>query len=673
VKQPQQTHRDLPRRFSEPPDALKREPLLARQDPGWLTDTIASIPENPMANWWKTAFVISLTLAFICLAMSVYLISTGTGIWGINHPVMWGWAIINFVWWIGIGHAGTLISAILFLFRQRWRTSIHRAAEVMTIFAVLCASIFPLIHLGRVWFAWWLLPIPTANGLWPQFKSPLMWDVFAILTYVIVSILFCYLGLLPDLAVMRDRTKSRIGKILYGLTALGWTGSGRQWQNYQTCYLLLAGLATALVISVHSIVSMDFSVTQLPGWHSTIFPPYFVVGAIFSGLGMVLLLLIPLRTLLKLEDIITTRHIDLLCKAALAVGWLVAYAHMVELFNVYFGGKTLEKDLFLCAQAADPLILAPLFHIVPAPHWQAFWTMILLSFLVPQLFWFKTIRKKMAIVFLIAIAINIGMWLERFLIITVPLSHDFLPANWKTYTPTVVDVLTFVGSFGVFFTLYLLFIRYLPFVSIAEVKSISVSQITPTRRSEIPATLTRQNGIQSPPPPNAFAILAEFETPAEILHAAKVLRSRGITRFDAFTPFPIPGLGRVMNYSNPFLGWLAFIFGSIGFALGLFMIYWMNVKSYPILIGGKPLFSFWSAFPIAFETATLFAVIAVFVGMIRSNHLPELCHPLLGYRRFALASHNRFFVVIEIRDPKQAEARQLLQSLGGARIEWVKE
>lgn len=672
MKQIQQSQRELPHRFPEPPDALKREPLLARQDPAWLTETIASIPEKPAADWWKTAFVLSLILSLLCLVMSVYLVSTGTGIWGINHPVMWGWAIINFVWWIGIGHAGTLISAILFLFRQRWRTSIHRAAEVMTIFAVLCASIFPLIHLGRVWFAWWLLPISTASGLWPQFKSPLMWDVFAILTYFIVSILFCYLGLIPDLAIMRDRAKSRSGKILYGLTALGWTGSGRQWQNYQTCYLLLAGLATALVISVHSIVSMDFSVAQLPGWHSTIFPPYFVVGAIFSGLGMTLVLLIPLRTLLKLEDIITPRHVDLLCKATLAVGWLVAYAHLSELLSIYFGEKTLEKDLFLCAQAADPLILAPLLHLAPAPHWQAFWAMILFCFIVPQALWLKKIRKNMALVFLIAMGINVGMWLERFLIVAVPLSHDFLPANWGTYSPSIVDMLTFVGSFGVFFTLYLLFIRYLPFIPIAEVKSISVAQITPTRQSGIPVTSPKQT-VSSPPPPNAFAVLAEFETPAEILHAAKILRSHGITHFDAFTPFPIPGMGHVMNYSNPFLGWITFIFGFIGFALGSFMIYWMNLKNYPILIGGKPLFSFWSAFPIAFETGTLFAALAVFVGMLRSNHLPELCHPLLGCRRFALASQNRFFVVVETRDPKLAEAKQLLQTLGGARIEWVKE
>lgn len=461
-------------KFHAPPPELRREPLiLNHRGLGWISDTIAVLAEGAAPGWWKIGFALSLGLAGVCFAMVAYLMSTGVGVWGVNHPVMWGWAIVNFVWWIGIGHAGTLISAILFLLRQRWRTSINRAAEAMTVFAVLCASIFPLIHLGRMWFGWWLLPIPTSNAIWPQFRSPLMWDLFAVGTYFTVSVLFCYLGMIPDLAVMRDRAKTTIRKVAYGFFALGWTGSNRHWNHYEKAYLIVAGLATALVISVHSIVSLDFAASVLPGWHSTIFPPYFVAGAIFSGLGMTLTLLIPLRSLFKLEDIITTRHIELICKVTLAVGSIVVYAYGVEFISAVFSGNRLEKFAFLENRAADPFLIGPLMGVKAAPFWWAYWIMIFFNVAASQLFWFKKIRTSIWVVFALSIVVNIGMWFERLVIVVTSLQRDFLPSNWGDYSPTWVDILTFVGSFGVFFTLFLLFIRFLPLIAIAEVKGVT--------------------------------------------------------------------------------------------------------------------------------------------------------------------------------------------------------
>ncbi len=443
-----------------PPPELERVPLIRNQRPiGWISDAIAGIAEGKTPKWWWCAFIPSVTLLTMLLIMIVYLMSTGVGVWGLGQPVMWGWAIINFVWWIGIGHAGTLISAILFLLRQRWRTSINRAAEAMTIFAVMCAGIFPLIHIGRIWLGWWLLPLPNANSIWPQFRSPLMWDVFAVSTYFTVSVLFWYMGLIPDLAVMRDRAKTKIRKFAYGLFSLGWTGSNRHWSNYERAYLILAGLSTPLVLSVHSIVSLDFSVSQLPGWHTTIFPPYFVAGAIFSGFGMVLTLLIPLRKICKLEDIITVRHVELMCKVTLATGSIVGYAYGMEFFIAWYSGNPYERFAFI--------------NRAFGPYGWAYWIMISCNVLTPQFFWFKRIRTNMIIVFILSIFVNIGMWFERFVIVVTSLHREFLPSNWSYYSPTWVDVCTYLGTFGLFFTFFLLFIRFVPLIAIAEVKAVT--------------------------------------------------------------------------------------------------------------------------------------------------------------------------------------------------------
>ncbi|HTD67252.1 MAG TPA: NrfD/PsrC family molybdoenzyme membrane anchor subunit, partial [Candidatus Limnocylindria bacterium] len=405
------------------------------------------------------AFIPSVCLLGVLVGSLTYMIITGVGVWGPGHPAMWGWAIVNFVWWIGIGHAGTLISAILFLLRQRWRTSINRAAEAMTIFAVMCAGIFPVVHIGRVWFGWWLFPVPNAYSIWPQFRSPLMWDVFAVSTYFTVSVLFWYIGLVPDLAVIRDRAKTRLRKILYGIPALGWNGSNRHWNNYEKCYLILAGVSTPLVLSVHSIVSLDFAVSQLPGWHTTIFPPYFVAGAIFSGFGMVLTLLLPLRKLMKLEDIITMRHVDLMCKVTLATGSIVGYAYCMEFFIAWYSGNPYEKFTF--------------WNRAFGPFGWSYFTMMTCNVLVPQLFWMKRFRTNLVAVFILSILVNIGMWFERFVIVVTSLHRDFLPSSWGYYKPTPVDILTFLGTFGLFFTMFLLFLRFLPMIAVSEVKGVT--------------------------------------------------------------------------------------------------------------------------------------------------------------------------------------------------------
>ena len=442
-----------------PPELERPALVLNQRSLGWISDHIAGVAEGKTPRWWWYAFIPASLITVVCFAMILYLMSTGVGVWGLMVPVAWAWDITNFVFWIGIGHAGTLISAILFLLRQRWRTSINRAAEAMTIFAVICAGIFPLIHVGRIWYAWWLFPLPNSNSIWPQFRSPLMWDVFAVSTYFTVSLLFWYMGLIPDLATMRDRARTRIRQLLYGFFALGWTGSNRHWSHYEKAYLLLAGLSTPLVLSVHSVVSFDFAVSQVPGWHTTIFPPYFVAGAIFSGFGMVLTLLLPVRSLCHLEEIITTRHVEFMCKVVLATGSMVGYAYGMEFLIAWYSGNPYELYAFK--------------NRAFGPYWWAYWTMVTCNVISPQLFWFKKIRTNMVAVFVLSVFVNIGMWFERFVIIATSLHRDYMPSNWAYFRPTWVDLWQFIGTFGLFLTLFLLFMRFLPLIAIAEVKGVT--------------------------------------------------------------------------------------------------------------------------------------------------------------------------------------------------------
>jgi molybdopterin-containing oxidoreductase family membrane subunit len=471
-------------------DPALRPPLvLGNRDFHSVTNTICGWIENPTPKWWMPAFAVASGIAGLGTVMIVFLIITGVGVWGLMNPVMWSWDITNFVWWVGIGHAGTLISAILCLLKQKWRTSINRFAEAMTIFAVICAGTFPGIHVGRVWMAWMLFPIPNANWIWPNFRSPLLWDVFAVGTYFTVSLLFWYMGMIPDLATLRDRAINRMGvkvrlgplglpgmgfldKITnniylplntiaayaYGFLSMGWRFSARHWNNYEKAYLMLAGISTPLVLSVHSVVSFDFAVSIVPGWHTTIFPPYFVAGAIFSGFAMVLTLLIPARALYPgMKDFVTARTVENMCKIITVTGSMVGFAYMMEFFIAWYGGNTFEIQAFV--------------RRAFGPYWWAYWIMVTCNVVSPQVFWFKWARTNIPFIFLISIVVNIGMWFERYVILTT-LSGDYMTSSWGYFSPTYVDIFTFIGSLGIFLTLFLLFCRFLPMLALSEVKNV---------------------------------------------------------------------------------------------------------------------------------------------------------------------------------------------------------
>lgn len=423
-----------------------------------ITEKISSIAESKTTKEWLVLFAFFSSLTLVLLGSIGYLVWEGVGIWGLNNPVGWGWAIVNFVFWVGIGHAGTLISAVLFLFRQKWRTSINRFAEAMTLFAVICALIFPGIHVGRMWVVYYFFPIPNQMDIWPNFRSPLLWDFFAVGTYFTVSLLFWYTGLIPDLATLRDRAKNRIRKIIFGIFSLGWRGGNKQWKHYELAYLLLAGLSTPLVLSVHSVVSTDFATAVVPGWHTTIFPPYFVAGAIFSGFAMVMTLAIISRKVYNLEHIFTLKHLDNMNKIILVTGMMVGYAYGTEFFIAWYSGNPYEAFALSNRAFGD--------------YAWAYWIMISCNVLVPQIFWSKKLRRSIPVMFVASLLVNVGMWFERFVIIVSSLSKDFLPSAWDYYSPTFWDVAMLVGSFGLFFTLFLLFIKHLPMVAMSEVKGV---------------------------------------------------------------------------------------------------------------------------------------------------------------------------------------------------------
>jgi molybdopterin-containing oxidoreductase family membrane subunit len=437
---------------------LEREKLILNgRSYHWITERICGVLENKQPLLWWLLFIPSALIAAIGVGGGLtYLVSTGVGVWGMSNRVFWGFDITNFVFWIGIGHAGTLISAVLFLTRQNWRTSINRAAEAMTIFAVICAGIFPAFHVGRVWFAWFLAPVPNANAIWQNFKSPLLWDVFAVSTYFTISLIFWYLGMVPDLATIRDRAKPGLRKIFYGIFSLGWRGGNRQWSHYEMAYLLLAALSTPLVLSVHSVVSFDFATSVVPGWHTTIFPPYFVAGAIFGGFAMVLTIMVPARFIYGLQDLITMKHIDNMAKIILLTGTIVGYAYLMELFVAFYSGAIYEMDAFK--------------YRIAGPYWWAYAAMMSCNVLSPQLFWLKWCRENLWVVMIVAMCVNVGMWFERFVIIVTTLARMWLPGDWKTYSPSGVELMTFVGTIGLFLALFMLFLKFLPCINIAEVK-----------------------------------------------------------------------------------------------------------------------------------------------------------------------------------------------------------
>jgi Ni/Fe-hydrogenase subunit HybB-like protein len=438
-------------------DPTRRPALVETGSLHEVTEIISKPAEAKIKGTWVILMMMSLSLLSLLIGLLGYLFWQGTGVWGVNVPVGWGWAIVNFVWWIGIGHAGTLISAILFLFRQRWRTAINRFSEAMTIFAVMCAGIFPVVHVGRIWVVYYLFPIPNQMAVWPNFRSPLLWDVFAVSTYFTVSLLFWYMGLIPDLATFRDRAQSGVRKFILAVFALGWRGSARHWQNYERAYLILAAISTPLVLSVHSIVSFDFAVSKVPGWHTTIFPPYFVAGAVFSGFALVETLLLIARQVFGLHKVVRMHHLDNMNKFMLLTGSLVGYAYAMEVFIAWYSGNIYERFAF--------------WNRAFGTYWWAYAIMVSCNVIAPQLFWFKKIRFSIPIMFIITIVINIGMWFERFVIV-ITLHADFLPSSWGYYRPTWVDIWTYIGTFGLFGTFFLLFLKFLPQLAIAEVKGV---------------------------------------------------------------------------------------------------------------------------------------------------------------------------------------------------------
>jgi Ni/Fe-hydrogenase subunit HybB-like protein len=449
-----------PEGSQSPIESTSAHPII---EPGYtlgtVTDKISSIVlGRGTSKGWIFGFGIAFSLLMLLNFTVGYLLIKGVGIWGINIPVGWGFAIVNFVWWIGIGHAGTLISAILLLLRQQWRTSINRFAEAMTLFAVACAGMFPLLHMGRPWLFYWLAPYPNPMWLWPQFRSPLVWDVFAVSTYATVSLLFWFVGLVPDLATLRDRARNRPAKIVYGILAMGWRGSAVHWSRYETASILLAGLATPLVVSVHTVVSFDFSVAQVAGWHTTIFPPYFVAGAIYSGFAMVMTLAIPIRKFYNLEDFITMRHLGNMAKVMLATGLIVAYGYMMETFMAFYSGNPFDRFLII--------------NRMTGPYAFFYWMLIACNIVIPQIMWLRSVRNNVAILFVISLIVNVGMWLERFVIVVISLHRDFLPSSWGMYYPTRWDWATYVGTIGLFLTLLFLFIRFLPVISIYEMRTL---------------------------------------------------------------------------------------------------------------------------------------------------------------------------------------------------------
>jgi molybdopterin-containing oxidoreductase family membrane subunit len=443
------------------PALLEGSPSLRQ-----ITEDIArSLDRRPTLAWFACFLVAASALGAGAVA-AIYEVRTGIGTWGLNKTVGWAFDITNFVFWIGIGHAGTLISAILLLLRQKWRTAISRSAEGMTIFAVMCAGLFPLLHMGRPWMAFWIFPYPNSRGtLWVNFRSPLLWDVVAISTYFTISAVFWYVGMIPDLATLRDRTDKAWKRKLYGILSLGWDGSRRTWTRYETLSTILAGLATPLVVSVHSIVSMDFATSVIPGWHTTIFPPYFVAGAVFSGFGMVMTLLILTRKVMALEKYITRRHLEAMAKILLLTGTMVGFCYLTELFIAWYGGNPFERAAF--------------WNRATGPYAWAYWTMMTCNLFVPQLLWSKRVRTSVPALFVISLLVNVGMWFERFVIIVTSLHRDFLPSSWWMYKPTIVEVAILVGSFGLFFTLFLLFVRALPIISIWEIKGVAAEASRP--------------------------------------------------------------------------------------------------------------------------------------------------------------------------------------------------
>ena len=599
-----------------------------------ISEDIARPIEGRASRAWWIAFGITL-LATLWGVWAIWVtLRDGIGAWGLNKSVGWAWDITNFVWWIGIGHAGTLISAVLLLFRQQWRVAINRSAEAMTIFAVLQASIFPILHLGRPWLLHFNLPIPNQYGsLWDNFNSPLLWDVFAIATYFSVSLVFWWVGLLPDFAMLRDRALKPFQKKIYSLLSFGWSGRAKDWQRMEETMLLLAGIATPLVISVHTIVSFDFATSVVSGWHTTIFPPYFVAGAIFSGFAMVSLLLIILRKVCKLEAYITLKHIELMNTVMLVAGSIVAVAYLTEFFMAMRSHSEFEKYIFLNRATGD--------------YAWAFWTMIICNIVLPQLLWFKKLRRSIAFSVCVALVVCVGMWFERFVIIVTSLHRGYLPSSWTMFSPTWVDIGIFVGTLGFFFLLFLLYARSFPMIAQAEVKGVR-SQVSGVR-GQGSGLRCQGTGVREQKSLNSY--LLTLTSPEELLDKIKELKSEDKEIQEVYTPFYVHGLAEALGLKRTRLGKATFLYGLIGLFFGCWLTYFTMIKDWSMDIGGKPNATFWQnlpAFvPVIFELVLYFAAhLLVISFFIRSRLYPfkKAENPIKK------SSDDKF--VIQVRDKK---------------------
>ena len=588
-----------------------------------ISEDIARPIEGRASRAWWIAFGITL-LATLWGVWAIWVtLRDGIGAWGLNKNVGWAWDITNFVWWIGIGHAGTLISAVLLLFRQQWRVAINRSAEAMTIFAVLQASIFPILHLGRPWLLHFNLPIPNQYGsLWDNFNSPLLWDVFAIATYFSVSLVFWWVGLLPDFAMLRDRTLKPFQKKIYSLLSFGWSGRAKDWQRMEETMLLLAGIATPLVISVHTIVSFDFATSVVSGWHTTIFPPYFVAGAIFSGFAMVSLLLIILRKVCKLEAYITLKHIELMNTVMLVAGSIVAVAYLTEFFMAMRSHSEFEQYVF--------------HNRATGAYAWAFWTMIICNVVLPQLLWFKKLRRSITFSVGVALVVCVGMWFERFVIIVTSLHRGYLPSSWTMFSPTWVDIGIFVGTLGFFFLLFLLYARSFPMIAQAEVKG---------GRSQVSGDRCQVSGNR------CQGVVIILDTPDSLLDKIKELKSDSKEIQEVYTPFYVHGLAEALGIKRTRLGKVTFLYGLIGLFFGCWLTYFTMIKDWPMDIGGKPNATFWQnlpAFvPVIFELVLYFAAhLLVISFFIRSRLYPfkKAENPIKK------SSDDKF--VIQVRDKK---------------------
>jgi Ni/Fe-hydrogenase subunit HybB-like protein len=602
-----------------------------------LTELVCGLVEQPARRWWWIAFVICAFFGVLGLVVTVDSVVTGQGIWGLNQSVGWGFDIASFMFWIGIGNAGALISASSLLLRQKWRCSLNRAAEAMAFFAVACAGCFVMIHLGRAWIFWYMLPAPSAVGMYPNYRSALSWDFVALSAGATVSLMFAYVGMIPDLATLRDRARSRLRQLVYGLLALGWRGSGRHWRNFQTAYLMLAGLTTAQVAAAQTIVSFDVATSVIPGWHSTLFPPYFVTGAILSGLAMLITLVAPLRGLCGFKEVITLRHLGNVCKLVIAMSLLVGYAYAVELYTAWYGGNIFEQYTFR--------------NRVIGPYGWCFGVMFACNVLLPQLFWFRWFRTTPWAMFLIAALVNIGMWFERFVIVATSLTREHLPSSWKMFYPTGPDFLLLVGGFGLFASLFLLFVRFLPVIALSEVKGYLLAALgTDSDRLEGSHVMSAKGAFSPDQAGRLHGILARFAGPVELVDAIGRLHALGYDRLDAYSPFPIPGMDQALGLKRSNVPVLVLAGGCFGAVAAQTVQWYQSAIAYPLITAGKPFNSAEAFAPITVVTSILCAAFGAVFGMLAMNGLPRLYHPVFRSESFARTTSDGFFLSVEARD-----------------------